>query len=249
MVDNTFKIIVLENAYRHKGKADIKFAFGSVISKFPEWREKQKELSAILIPIISDVNALSLDEQEKEIENLAPELLEKKEKEDRNIYAFMHIKPGDKVVTCFPPSPEKYPHIGHSKAILLNYLLAKQYGGKFYLRFEDTNPRLVKPEFYIIMQEDFEWQGVRPDKIIYASDHIDLLKEQAEKLILKGQAYMCFCNPDKMSELREKQETCDCRFSSPEQNLINWKEMESYPEGKASLRLKIDLKHKNTRMR
>jgi len=249
MVDNTFKIIVLENAYRHKGKADIKFALGSVISKYPEWRAKQKELSEILSPIITEVNNLSIENQEKEIERLAPELLEKKEKEDRNIYAFMHIKPGDKVKSAFPPGPEKYFHIGHAKSVLLNYLLAKQYGGKFQLRFEDTNPRLVKPEFYEISQEDFKWLGVEWDELVFASDYIGMLKEQAEKLILKGQAYVCFCNPDKMSELREKMEACDCRFTSPEQNLIYWKEMESYPEGKASLRLKIDLKHKNTRMR
>jgi len=249
MENNEFRIIVLENAYKHKGKADLKFALGSVISKYPAWREKTKELSDLLKPIIEQVNNLSIEEQEKEIKELAPKLLEKKEKEDRNIFAFLNIKPGDKVKSAFPPGPEKYFHIGHAKAVLLNYLLAKQYGGKFQLRFEDTNPRLVKPEFYEISQQDFKWLGIEWDELIFASDYIDMLKEQAEKLILKNQAYVCFCNPDKMSELREKMEACDCRFASPEQNLIYWKEMEGYPEGKASLRLKIDLKHKNSRMR
>jgi len=249
MENNDFKIIVLENAYKHKGKADLKFALGSVISKYPVWREKTAELSAILKPIIEEVNNLSIEDQEKEIQELAPELLEKKEKEDRNIFAFLNIKPGDKVKSAFPPGPEKYFHIGHAKAVLLNYLLAKQYGGKFQLRFEDTNPRLVKPEFYEISQQDFKWLGIEWDELVFASDYIDMLKEQAEKLILKNQAYVCFCNPDKMSELREKMEACECRFATPEQNLIYWKEMEGYPEGKASLRLKIDLKHKNSRMR
>jgi len=247
--NNQLKIIVLDNAYRHKGKADLKFTIGAVLSKLPEWRGKQAELSKELSSIINEINKLSIEEQEAELEKLAPELLEKKEKEDRNIFSFLKIKDGEKVVACFPPGPEKYPHIGHAKALLINYLLAKQYYGKFILRFEDTNPKIVRQEFYGIMLEDFEWLGVKPDQVVYASDYIGMLKDLAEKLIKSNQAYICFCDQDKMSELREKMEACDCRHNTPEQNLIYWNEMEGYQEGKASLRLKIDMKHKNTRMR
>jgi glutamyl-tRNA synthetase len=245
----TFKKIILENAVKYKGKAEIKFILGAVLKDFPEYRQKTNELKEELVPLIEEINSLSLAKQQDMLKIINPSFFEKKEKEERNIFAFLNIKEGEKVVTCFPPGPEKYMHIGHSKAILLNYLLAKQYSGKFYLRFEDTNPRLVKPEFYKIIQEDVKWLGAVPEEIVYASDYIDLMKEMAEKLIIKSQAYVCFCKPEEMSQNREKSIACECRSKSFQENLIKWKEMDSYPEGKASLRLKIDLKHKNSRMR
>ncbi len=248
-MQDTFKKIILENAVKYKGKAELKFILGGVLKDFPEYRTKTKELSLELIPLIEEINALSLEKQQEMVKKINPSFFDKKEKEERNIFAFLNIKEGDKVVTCFPPGPEKYFHIGHSKAILLNYLLAKQYNGKFYLRFEDTNPRLVKPEFYKIMLEDLDWLGVKIDKVLYAVDYIGKMHEEAEKLILKSQAYMCFCKPEQMSENRMKKEACSCRDNSPEENLIKWNEMKNYEEGKASLRLKVDLKHKNSRMR
>ncbi len=246
---DVFKKIILENAVKYKGKAEIKFILGAILKDFPEYRQKTNELKEELFPLIEEINSLSLEKQKELLKEINPVFFEKKEKEERNIFAFLNIKEGEKVVTCFPPGPEKYLHIGHSKSILLNYLLAKQYSGKFYLRFEDTNPRLVKPEFYKIIQEDLKWLGAVPKEVVYASDYIDLMKEMAEKLIIKSQAYVCFCTPEEMSKNREKSISCECRGKSFQENLIKWKEMDSYPEGKASLRLKIDLKHKNSRMR
>ena len=87
------------------------------------------------------------------------------------------------MITCFPPGPEKYPHIGHAKSMILNYELAQKYKGKFILRFEDTNPDTVQKEFYKVMQEDFKWLGVKWDKLIYASDYMDKYYKYAEKAI------------------------------------------------------------------
>jgi glutamyl-tRNA synthetase len=245
----TFKKTILENAVKYKGKAELKFILGSILKDFPEFRQKTNELKEELIPLIEEINSLSLEKQQEMLKKINPSFFEKKEKEERNIFAFLNIKEGDVVKSAFPPGPEKYFHIGHSKAVLLNYLLAKQHNGTFQLRFEDTNPRLVKSEFYQISQEDFKWLGIDWDQLVFASDYIDMMKEMAEKLILKSQAYVCFCTPEEMSQNREKSVACECRKRSPQENLIKWKEMESYPEGKASLRLKIDLKHKNSRMR
>jgi glutamyl-tRNA synthetase len=245
----TFKKIILENAVKYKGKAEIKFILGSILKDFPEYRTKVNELKEELLPLIEEVNSFSLEKQQEMLKKINPSFFEKKEKEERNIFAFLNIKEGDVVKSAFPPGPEKYFHIGHSKAVLLNYLLAKQHNGKFQLRFEDTNPRLVRSEFYQISQEDFKWLGIDWDELVFASDYIDMMKEMAEKLILKSQAYVCFCPPEEMSKNREKSIACSCRLKSFQENLIKWKEMESYPEGKASLRLKIDLKHKNSRMR
>jgi len=243
-----FKKIILENAIKHKGEANVKFVFGSVLKDNPEWKSKIPELKETLQPLVDKINSLSLEEQEKQLKELNPDFFNKKE--ERNIFAFLKIKEGDQVVTAFPPSPHKYYHIGHAKAILLNYLLAKKYNGKFYLRFEDTNPKETKTEFYQVMQDDIAWLGVKWDGIQYASDHMDLFIQYAEQLIQNAQAYMCFCTPEIMSEKRGKKEECDCRNHSPQENLIIWEEMKKeYPEGKASLRLKIDMKHKNARMR
>ncbi len=248
-MQETFKKIILENAVKYKGKAEMKYILGAILKDFPEYRQKTKELSLELIPLIEEINSLSLEKQQEMLKEINPSFFEKKEKEERNIFAFLNIKEGDVVKSAFPPGPEKYFHIGHAKAVLLNYLLAKKYSGKFQLRFEDTNPRLVRSEFYDISQEDFKWLGIEWDQLVFASDYIDMMKEMAEKLILKSQAYVCFCTPEEMSKNRETSTACDCRKASPQENLIKWKEMETYPEGKASLRLKIDLKHKNSRMR
>ncbi|NCP71940.1 glutamate--tRNA ligase [archaeon] len=248
-MQETFKKIILENAVKYKGKAEIKYILGAILKDFPEYRQKTKELSLELIPLIEEINSLSLEKQQEMLKEINPSFFEKKEKEERNIFAFLNIKEGDVVKSAFPPGPEKYFHIGHAKAVLLNYLLAKKYSGKFQLRFEDTNPRLVRSEFYEISQDDFKWLGIEWDELVFASDYIDMMKEMAEKLILKSQAYVCFCTPEEMSKNRETSTPCNCRKVSPQENLIKWKEMDGYEEGKASLRLKIDLKHKNSRMR
>ncbi|MFH0906362.1 MAG: glutamate--tRNA ligase [archaeon] len=249
-LDKIIEIAILQNAIKHDGSADSKFVISSILGQNPSFRSKAKEIIDLVNSKIKEINSLSLDKQTELLKKIDPSFFEKaEEKTERNIFAFLNIKQGETVKTAFPPGPEKYFHIGHSKAILLNYLLARQYGGKFQLRFEDTNPKLVKAEFYEIMQEDLKWLGVEWDELIYASDYISLLKEFAEKLISQDKAYVCFCDSEKMSSLRENGEACNCRNNSKEDNLKYFKEMETYAEGKASLRLKIDLKHKNTRMR
>ena len=244
------KKIVLENAVKYNGKADQKSVFAVILGQLPEYRTKIKELQEILPKMILDINNLNIDLQKEELLKLNPDFFNKtEEKKERNIFNFLNIKKDQKIISCFPPGPEKYFHIGHSKAIFLNYLLAEEYGGEFYLRFEDTNPKLVKPEFYKIMQEDISWLGITPKKVVYASDYIDLLKEMAIKLIKKDKAYVCFCDSETISKNREEKISCSCRNSTIEENLKNFADMEKFPEGKATLRLKIDISHKNTRMR
>mgnify|MGYP003491708406 CR=1 FL=1 len=97
----------------------------------------------------------------------------------------------DHVCTRFPPEPNGYLHIGHAKSILLNYGLAKEYGGKFNLRFDDTNPTKEKSEFVESIKEDVKWLGADyEDRCFYASNYFDQMYEIAEKLIKKGKAYV-----------------------------------------------------------
>ena len=96
------------------------------------------------------------------------------------------------VHTRFPPEPNGYLHIGHAKSILLNYGLAEEYGGKFNMRFDDTNPTKEKMEFVESIKEDIQWLGADwEDRLYFASDYFDQMYECAVKLIKKGKAFVC----------------------------------------------------------
>ncbi|MFH1668923.1 MAG: glutamate--tRNA ligase [Candidatus Woesearchaeota archaeon] len=249
-IDNIIRKLALKNAIDYKGTANPKSLIGKVMGAHPEWREKRGELTNKIEIIVSEVNKLSVDEQRAELEKDAPEMLEKKKKEDRDMFSFMGITQGDKIITAFPPGPEKYPHIGHAKALLLNHMLAKQFGGKFILRFEDTNPNLVQGIFYDIMQENFKDLEVEWDELQYASDNMELFYEMCEKVIKSRDAYVCNCDVEKIRLSRENGEPCDCRERGTPENLEMWNKMKAdLPKGHAIVRLKIDLKHKNTTMR
>jgi glutamyl-tRNA synthetase len=248
-LDNIIRKNALKNALDFKGKANPGAIAGKILGTHAEWREKRAELMKKIDIIVHEVNKLTPTQQQEELSKLAPEMLVKEEKKERNIFEFLGIKDGDKVVSAFPPGPEKYPHIGHAKAALLNHLLAEKYGGDFLLRFEDTNPHLVKSIFYEIIPQDLAWLGVKWKKIIYASDHMQLFYSLCEKAIKDENAYVCTCNEERISESREKGKACDCRDRSPEENIEMWKNMPNVPEGHAIVRLKIDLTHQNTTMR
>ncbi len=249
-IDHIIRRLALKNAIDYKGNANPKAIMGKVLAEHKEWREERQELAKKIDIIVKDVNKLDVEEQRAELEREAPEMLEKKQKEKRDIFAPLGIAEGEHVVTAFPPGPEKYPHIGHAKASLLNYLLAKQHNGKFKLRFEDTNPKLVQNIFYDIIQENLNWLGLQWDELVHASDHMELFHKLCEKAIKDRNAYVCSCDAEKIRESREKGKACACRERGTEENLEMWNAMKKdTPEGHAVVRLRIDLEHKNTTMR
>ncbi|NQV08701.1 glutamate--tRNA ligase [Candidatus Woesearchaeota archaeon] len=237
----------LQNAVLYKGKANEKAVLGKVFSENPDVRKNAKEVIKQISETVKQVNSMKPDEQKEKLEELAPELLKKKKVKQRDIFGFLNVK--GKVVTAFPPEPSKYLHIGHAKALFLNYELAKKNKGEFILRFEDTNPTLAKKEFYDIIPDDVKWLGVKPDKIDYASKHMDKFYKHAEDLVKKGNAYVCLCNQDMIKEGRAKGAPCKDRTYDVKKNLELWKKMFSMKKGEANLRLKIDLEHQNTTMR
>ena len=240
----------LANALKFNGKSSPGAIISAAINERPELKQTIKILSLEARDVSDSINSMSMDDIRKELESKHPEMLEKKEKkEERNIFAFLNIKEGDKIKTAFPPGPEKYPHIGHAKSVLLNYMLAKQYGGQFILRFEDTNPNLVKGEFYDIMLDNFKWLGVQWDELQYASDYMELFYEFAVKTIKEGNAYMCFCKDEQLEKTRSEGIACAHRAHTIEENMQLWNDFFTFDEGSAILRLKIDLEHQNTTMR
>ncbi len=240
----------LQNAIKYKGKANIGAVIGKVLAENPDLKEKAKDIGKGALRIINDVNKLSLEKQEKSLQEIAPEFMQTKERaEEKNIFEFLGIREGQKVVTAFPPEPSKYPHIGHAKTIIMNYELAKRYNGIMYLRFEDTNPELAEQEFYKIHIENYEWLGVKPDRIDYASDHMEEFYKFAEKLLMENNAYVCSCKQEEIKDNRKNGAECQCRFNQAEINLTRWQEMFKEKAGKHTLRLKGHMQSPNTTLR
>lgn len=160
------------------------------------------------------------------------------------------------VKTRFPPEPNGYLHIGHAKSILLNYGLAKEYGGQFNLRFDDTNPTKEDVEFVESIKEDVKWLGADwEDRLFFASDYFDRMYEAAVKLIKKGKAYVCDLSADEIREYRgtlsEPGKDSPYRNRSIEENLELFENMKNgvYQDGEKVLRAKIDMTSANINMR
>ena len=238
----------LQNAVKFKGKANIGAVIGKVLAENPELREKTKELAKEVKKIVEQVNSLKAEEQQKELEKFAHEIKETK-KEEKDIFSVFEISENQKIVTAFPPEPSKYPHIGHAKSIFLNYELAKRNNGKFILRFEDTNPKLAEKEFYKIHIENYQWLGIKPDEISYASDYMEKFYELAKEMVKKGFAYLCTCEQEKIKKERFEGKECECRYLLESEHLKRFEELFKAAEGKMILRLKGYMQHENTTMR
>lgn len=162
----------------------------------------------------------------------------------------------DHVQTRFPPEPNGYLHIGHAKSIILNSGLAKEYGGKFNLRFDDTNPTKEKTEFVHSITEDVKWLGADfEDRLFFASDYFDTMYECAVKLIKRGKAFVCDLSADQIKEYRGDFTTpgknSPYRDRSVEENLQLFENMKNgmYKDGEKVLRAKIDMASPNINMR
>ena len=160
------------------------------------------------------------------------------------------------VQTRFPPEPNGYLHIGHAKSILLNYGLAKKYGGKFNLRFDDTNPTKEKTEFVESIIEDVKWLGADfEDRLFFASNYFEQMYECAVLLIKKGKAFVCDLTAEEIREYRGDFNTpgkeSPYRSRSVEENLRLFEEMKEgkYKDGEKVLRAKIDMASPNINMR
>ena len=159
--------------------------------------------------------------------------------------------------TRFPPEPNGYLHIGSAKAIYINYTIAKQYGGKFNLRFDDTNPSHEDVEYVDSIQQDLEWLGAIPNGgVYYGSDYFDKCYEYAELLIKEGKAYVDDLSREEMQAYRGQDAGKPSRPSpyrdrTPEENLDLFRRMRAgeFPDGSKTLRAKIDLASPNMNMR
>jgi len=153
-------------------------------------------------------------------------------------------------ITRFPPEPNGYLHIGHAKSMNLNFGIAKKNKGKCIMRFDDTNPATEEQEYIDSILENVKWMGHEFSEITYASDYFDQLYLWAIELINRGLAYVCHQTPDEIEESRKHHTDSPFRNRPIEENLSLFEDMKNgkFEEGKATLRMKMDMKSGNSCM-
>lgn len=245
--------LTLDNAIRYGGKPNK----GSIIGRFiylkPNYKGRIKDVIPIIEQVVNEVSKLPLEKQ-KELFEKYQHLIPKKEREKEEIKLppLPRAKKGE-VVTRFAPNPDFVLHLGSVRPLLLSYLYAKKYDGKFILRFEDTDPRLKKPkpEYYKLILDDIKWLGIIPDEIYYQSDRLEIYYKIARELIKRGFAYICTCSRNYFSQLVKAGLPCPHRPLSSSENMELFEKMLSgeFEEGKAVLRIKTMLDHPNPSIR
>jgi len=251
--ENIRKIALL-NAVHHDGKAQNGPVFGKLLAEQPELKVRIKEISPLVNEVVQEVNKLTLDEQKRIVSEKWPEaLIIEKVEEERKLPPLPNVAKYKKIVTRFSPNPDCVLHLGSARAIIISHEYAKMYNGTFYLRFEDTDPRLKKSAllFYDSIREDLAWLKCKPDGEFIQSDRLPIYYEYVERLLKDGKAYVCTCQPEAFRKKILAKKSCPCRQLSPEENFARWQGMlkGEYKEGEAVVRVKTDLNHPNPAVR
>jgi glutamyl-tRNA synthetase len=257
MADDIREIIekyALQNAVKYRAAPQVGAVMGKLMGEHPELRARAKEVSPLVASVLSEVARTSPEEWEKRLAEIAPELLaelgEKKEP-DKGLPGLEGAEGG--VVMRFAPNPNGPPTIGSARGIIINSEYVKRYGGKFLLRFDDTDPVNKRPmlEAYGWYLEDSKWLGAVPDEVMIASDRLPKYYEIARELIRRNGAYVCRCDQASFKASKDAAKPCPHRDQSPEENMALWKDMMngSLAPGEAVLRIKTDIVHKDPALR
>lgn len=246
-LEKTIYKYALLNAAKHKGNANPGAVIGSIMSNEPELRKDVKKIGSMANEIITRINQMSSEDQEREIANLGIEVENKKTEKEKGLADL----PGthENVVMRFAPNPSGPLHIGHARAAVPNGEYRKSYNGKLILRIEDTDPKRIYFPAYDMIQEDLEWLEVAIDEVYFQSDRFPIYYKYAEKLIELDAAYMCTCEGGEFKKLKDESKACPCRNKSLEENIKLWKEFPNMEAGQAVLRIKTDIQHKNPAIR
>lgn len=245
-------LFALQNAVKHKSVPKAGAILGSVMGAHPELRPQAKEINAMLPEILAEVEAMSVEEREAKLTALSPEMIEKMHEKKERVHELPELpEAGNGVVMRFAPNPSGPLHLGHARASVLNDYYVKKYGGKFYYRVEDTDPKRVDPEAYDMVIEDLKWLGIGITDVVYQSDRFQIYYDLARELIKLGGAYMCTCDNDEFREKKLKKQPCPCRDLSVEENLRRFDDMLAgkYQEGEITMRVKTDIAHPDPAVR
>ena len=245
-------LCALQNAVKHGGVPQAGAVIGMVMGAHPELRSRAKEVSPLAREAIADVASLSSEERVARLKELAPEMYEAIFEKHEHRKVLPDLEGSEKgVVMRFAPNPSGPLHIGHARAAALNDVYVRQYGGRYILRIEDTDPKRVDPEAYEMVQEDIRWLGLDITETVTQSDRLPIYYELCEQLIRKGGAYVCTCDNEHFKELKQAKTACPHRDQRVDVNLDLWKRMldHGFKEGEASVRIKTDLSHPDPAMR
>ena len=227
----------LKNSLAHDGKA----MTGAVISSlFVEGLKKDdlKKFGKEINKIVEEINSLSIEEQKSEFENFENQIHQREVRE--GLPELPDAKKG-KVIMRFAPAPSGALHIGHAVSNVISSLFVKKYGGKFFVRIEDTNPEKTDALAYKQIKEDCDWLFGNVEDYIIQSDRMKIYYDYAEKLINKKSAYVCTCPSEEFKKNSEEKIPCKCRKKSVKENKSDWKKMldkNGFKEGEAVLRFK-----------
>jgi glutamyl-tRNA synthetase len=244
----------LQNAVKYKAAPNAGAVMGKLMGEHPELRSQAKEVSPLVKEVLAEVEKTGPKEWQERLQAIAPELLEELSERKEPDKGLPPLKDAEKgVVMRFAPNPNGPPTIGSARGIIINSEYVKRYGGKFLIRFDDTDPvkKRPMPEAYGWYLEDCEWLGAKPDKVIIASERLPKYYEVAEELICKGGAYVCGCEQAVFKEHKDKGIPCIHRDQSVEQNQELWNKMLDgrLMEGEAVLRIKTDMSYKDPAIR
>jgi glutamyl-tRNA synthetase len=240
----------LKNAVEHEGKCQSGAVLNPLFHEGLE-RDKVKEVMPQINEIVKKVNAMSLDEQKSELEEAEKLISHRKE---RVGLPELEDVPSTGIITRFSPSSSASAfHIGHILTGMPSSLYVKKYGGKLYLRIEDTNPEKTVPECYESFPKEAEWIFGNITESYAQSDRMPKYYSFAEDLINKGFAFVCTCKKEESEETNEPEvhkirEPCKCRDNPIKDNQDKWKKMldaKGFKEGEAVLRFKTSLDSKN----
>jgi glutamyl-tRNA synthetase len=241
----------LQNAILYNGKADPKRVLGKVLSDNPELRSEVAELQIQIKDEVDAINKLTIEEQRRMLEKIAPELLEKKESKRKEGLKELPNAEKGKVIMRAAPSPSGPLHIGHSIILSLNSEYCRMYDGKMILRIEDTNSENIYTPAYEMIPEEAKW--VTKDNIsqvMIQSERLEIYYNYALQLIDMGGMYICDCDNEEAKELLSKKEACPCRDLPKEAQVKRWHDMfTKYQQGEAVARVKTELDHPNPAMR
>jgi len=248
----------LQNALEYEGVGQVGSVMGRVMAENPDLRAMAKTLTAHIATAVTDANALASEQGLEHIrillEEESPDALEKRTKERREGLPPLPNAVEGEVVLRFAPNPNGPLSLGHARGVVINTELARMYDGEVILRFDDTDA-VVKPpdpEAYALIEEDFTWlAGQSPNRILRASDRMEVYLEHAVKALTENHAYVCKCTSEDFKEFRISKTECPCRNRSEDENLTLWGQMNdgSIQPGGAVIRIKTDMTLPNPALR
>jgi len=245
-------LCALQNAVRHGGVPQAGAVVGMVMGAHPEFRPRAKEVAALAKEAIADVAALSPADRVRKLQDLAPDMYDALFVKHEHRKVLPDLERAEQgVVMRFAPNPSGPLHIGHARAAVLNDAYVKQYGGRYILRIEDTDPKRVDPDAYAMVIEDIAWLGLGITETVTQSDRLSIYYDLCKQLIGRGGAYVCTCNNEHFKELKQAKTACPCREQPVEKNLELWEKMldHTFKEGEVTVRIKTDLDNPDPAMR